>query len=319
MGRKPRIHEPGAVYHVIMRGNARQNVFADDRDRRRLYEIIAASQDRYRHRILAFCLMSNHIHLTILVADIPLSRIMQCISQRYTQWHNSRYRQTGHLFQGRYKAILVDADAFLLELTAYIHLNPVRAGITATAEAYPWSSHGAYLGKETIAWLDPEPVLSLFSSSADTARDLFSRFVAGKADEGRRPEFHGEKNLDSRLLGDTVFAETILIRQDAPRERKPDMDTIIEAVKRLCGVDEERLCAQGQEHMASEARGLAAWATLELGSGKLAELALRVHRNPSTLSCAAKRMESRRRNAPDIAEKISRLCQEVRKVQSFNA
>ncbi|ABK98975.1 REP-associated tyrosine transposase [Pelobacter propionicus] len=319
MGRKTRIHEPGAVYHVIMRGNARQNIFTDDRDRRRLYEIIAASQDRYRHRILAFCLMSNHIHLAIQVADIPLSRIMQCISQRYTQWHNRRHRQTGHLFQGRYKAILVDADAFLLELAAYIHLNPVRAGMTASAEAYPWSSHGAYLGKETVAWIDPEPVLSLFSSSADTARDLFSRFVTERADEGRRPEFHGEKSIDSRLLGDTFFTETILIRQDAPLERKPDMDTIIEAVKRLCGVNEKRLYAQGQEHTASEARSLAAWATLELGSGTLAELALRLRREPSTLSCAAKRMENRRRNDPEIADKISRLCRKLRQVQTFNA
>jgi REP element-mobilizing transposase RayT len=319
MGRKPRIHEPGAVYHVILRGNARQNIFADDRDRNRLYEIIAASLDRYRHRILAFCLMSNHIHLAIQVADIPLSRIMQCISQRYTQWHNWRYRQTGHLFQGRYKAILVDADAFLLELAAYIHLNPVRAGMTASAETYPWSSHGAYLGKESVAWIDPEPVLSLLSPSTDTARDMFSRFVAEKAVEKRRPEFHGEKNIDSRLLGDTSFAETILIRQDAPLERKPGMDTIIAAVKRLCGVDEERLCAQGQEHTSSEARSIAAWATLELGSGTLAELAHWLHREPSTLSCAAKRMESRRRNDPEIAEKISCLCRELQQVQTFKA
>lgn len=304
---------------MILRGNARQNIFTDDRDRHRLYEIVAASLDRFRHRIVAFCLMTNHIHLAIQVADIPLSRIMQSISQRYTQWHNWRYKQAGHLFQGRYKAILVDADAFLLELTAYIHLNPVRAGITPTAEAYPWSSHGAYLGKETIAWLDPEPVLSLLSPSADTARGLFSRFVAERTVEGRRPEFHGEKSLDSRLLGDTAFAETVLIRQNAPLERKPDTDTIIEAVTRLCGVDEERLSAQGQEHTASEARSLAAWATLELGSGKLAELALRVRRNPSTLSCAAKRMENRRRNDPEIADKISRLCRDIRQVQTFKA
>jgi REP element-mobilizing transposase RayT len=302
-----------------MRGNARQDVFADDRDRQRFCEIVAASLDRFHHRILAFCLMTNHIHLAIQVAGIPLSRIMQSISQRYTQWHNWRYRQTGHLFQGRYKAILVDADAFLLELTAYIHLNPVRAGMSATAEAYPWSSHGAYLGRETIAWLDPAPVLSLLSPTVEAAHRLFSTFVAERSAEGRRAEFHGEKSPDSRLLGDSAFVETVLLRQDIPPDRKPDMETIIEAVKRLYGVDEERLRAQGQERIASEARGLAAWATLELGSGKLAELALRLRRNQSTLSCAAKRLECRRRNNPDIAEKISRLCRDVRQVQTFNA
>jgi hypothetical protein len=191
--------------------------------------------------------------------------------------------------------------------------------MTASAEAYPWSSHGAYLEKETVAWIDPTPVLSLLSSSAGTARGLFSRFVTERANEGRRPEFHGKKNIDGRLLGDTFFTETILIRQDAPLERKPDMDTIIEAVKRLCGVDGERLYAQGQEHAASEGRSLAAWATLELGSGTLAELALRLRREPSTLSCAAKRMESRRRNDPEIADKISRLCRKLRQVQTFKA
>jgi hypothetical protein len=213
----------------------------------------------------------------------------------------------------------VDADAFLLELTAYIHLNPVRAGMSATAEAYPWSSHGAYLGRETIAWLDPAPVLSLLSPTVEAAHRLFSTFVAERSAEGRRAEFHGEKSPDSRLLGDSAFVETVLLRQDIPPDRKPDMETIIEAVKRLYGVDEERLRAQGQERIASEARGLAAWATLELGSGKLAELALRLRRNQSTLSCAAKRLECRRRNNPDIAEKISRLCRDVRQVQTFNA
>jgi REP element-mobilizing transposase RayT len=109
MARKPRLHYPGAFYHVILRGNFRQDTFL---------------VERYRYRIHAFCLMSNHVHLAIQVGVVPLSRIMQNFCFRYTRWLNQQQERVGHLFQGRYKAVLLDADSYLLELTRYIHLNP---------------------------------------------------------------------------------------------------------------------------------------------------------------------------------------------------
>ena len=115
MARKPRIHAPSAIYHVLLRGNARQEIFADDKDRYCFYDIFQQSCERYRHRIHAFCLMSNHVHLEIQVAEIALSRIMQNISQRYSQWYNWRHSKFGHVFQGKYKAVMVDADSYLLE------------------------------------------------------------------------------------------------------------------------------------------------------------------------------------------------------------
>ena len=121
MARKPLIHAPGAIYHVILRGDARQDIFSDEKDRYRFYEILQKSCERFLLRIHAFCLMTNHIHLEIQVGDIPLSRIMRNVSLRYTQWHNWRHKKSGHVFQGRYKAVMVDADAFLLGLAAYIH------------------------------------------------------------------------------------------------------------------------------------------------------------------------------------------------------
>ena len=124
MARKPRVYYPGALYHVTLRGNAGQTIFFDNRDRIRFYLFLQEGIERFRHRIHAFCLMSNHLHLAIQVADIPLSRIIQNLSFRYTRWINWRRGQSGHLFRGRYKAVLVDADAYLLELTHYIHLNP---------------------------------------------------------------------------------------------------------------------------------------------------------------------------------------------------
>ena len=163
MARKPRLLYPGALYHAILRGNNGQTIFFDHKDRTRFCLLLQEGIERFGHRIHAFCLMTNHVHLAIQMGGIPLSRIMQNLSFRYTRWANWRQKRSGHLFQGRYKAVLVDADSYLEELTRYIHLNPVRAGIVKEPEDYPWSGHRAYLGLEMIPWLTTDWVLSQFS------------------------------------------------------------------------------------------------------------------------------------------------------------
>ncbi|HDZ62059.1 MAG TPA: transposase, partial [Nitrospirae bacterium] len=124
MARKSRLHYIGAVYHVMVRGNGGQDIFADDEYRCRFHLLLQEGVEKFGHRIHAFCLMGNHVHLAVQVGEKPLSRIMQHLCFRYTQWVNSRQKRVGHLFQGRYKAIVVDADAYLVELVRYIHLNP---------------------------------------------------------------------------------------------------------------------------------------------------------------------------------------------------
>lgn len=315
MPRKPRIHTPGAIYHVILRGNARQDIFSDDKDRYRFYEIIQKSCERFRHRFLAFCLMTNHIHLAVQVGEIPLSRIMQNVSLRYTQWFNWRHKRTGHVFQGRYKAIMVDADAYALELVAYIHLNPVRARISDRPENHRWSSHRAYLGKESLSWLETGSILSQFSKNVRKSRTMFAEFVRERVAEGRREEFHGEKSIDSRIIGDDRFVDIILANTDAVPEQKPDVVSVVTTVKKHYNITDDRLRSQGQERVASEARSLAAWATLELSSGKLSELARYVDRAPSTLTCAVRRLEKRRETDSTLADKMERLRRDLIDVQ----
>ena len=150
MARKPRIHLPGGFYHVILRGNSGQPVFFTDEDCCRFYLLLQEGTCRFGYRIHAFFLMTNHIHLVIQVGAIPLSRGMQNLSFRYARWINWRKKRTGHLFQGRYKAVLVDGDSYLLELIRYIHLNPVRAGMVTDPEEYLLSGHRAYLGIENL-------------------------------------------------------------------------------------------------------------------------------------------------------------------------
>ena len=153
MARKPRLHFSGAVYHVMLRGNAGQSIFLEDEDREHFYALIADGVERFGHRIHGFCLMGNHVHFALQVADVPLSKIMQNISFRYTRWMNKKYGRVGHLFQGRFKAILVEQDTYLLELIRYIHLNPVRAKMVSNIDQYPWSGHASYLGRQVLSWV----------------------------------------------------------------------------------------------------------------------------------------------------------------------
>lgn len=255
--------------------------------------------------------------MVVQVGEVSLSRIMQNVSMRYTQWFNWRRKKSGHVFQGRYKAIMVDGDAYLLELVAYIHLNPVRAHISDRPENHQWSSHRAYLGKESLSWLETGSILSRFSMNVQQARAMFAEFVGDRLADGRREEFHGEKNIDSRIFGDESFVDAVLAEADCLPEQKPDVTAVVAAVKKLYAISDDHLMARSQERLASEARCLAAWATLELSSGKLTELAKYVRRDPSTLTCAVRRLEMRRKKNPLLAEKMEKLRQDLLDVQIF--
>lgn len=154
MARKARIHYPGALYHVILRGNAGEQVFSDDVDRTKFCLLVQEGIERFGHRVHAFCLMSTHVHLAVQVGDGALSRIMQNLAFRYTQWYNRRYGRIGHLFHGRYKANVVEVDSYLVSLVRYIHLNPVRAGMVDRPEEYGWSSHRFSMGAGEVPWLE---------------------------------------------------------------------------------------------------------------------------------------------------------------------
>lgn len=307
MARKPRIHYPGALYHVILRGNAGQDIFFDEKDRCRFYLLLQEGLERYGHRVLAFCLMTNHVHIAIQVGDVPLSRIMQNLCFRYTRWVNWRQKRIGHLFQGRYKAILVDADSYLLELVSYLHLNPVRANQVDLPEDYPWSSHNAYLGKETISWLQAEPVLSLFSQNLVQARHQFSEFVSERRLDGHQCAFYGKGAADRRIMGEDNFVEKVLEQTENMPVQKPGIETVLDVIKQLYDLNDEYLQSPSQERKLCEARSFAAWAVHEMTDAPLTELAARVGRESSSLSASIRRLELRRRKDKAYAEKLADL------------
>lgn len=155
MARPLRIEFPGAIYHVTSRGDRRDAIFVDDEDRGVLLAVLAQACDRFDAQVLSYCLMGNHYHLVLHTRQGNLSLLMRHLNGVYTQRFNRRLDKVGHVFQGRYKAILVDRDNYLLELCRYVELNPVRARIVATAAEWPWSSYLSHTGLlPSPAWLD---------------------------------------------------------------------------------------------------------------------------------------------------------------------
>ena len=253
MARRPRIHHQGALYHVILRGNGKQDIFFDDQDRYRFYLLLQEGVERFQCRIHAFCLMTNHVHLVVQVEDIPLSRIMQNISFRYTRWINWCHNRSGHLFQVRYKAVLVDGDSYLLELVRYVHLNPVRAGIAASPDDYPWTGHKAYCGRETIPWLCSDLALGMLSRKRNAAISAYSAFVSDGIVEGRRGEFHGEGTADSRIFGDEEFVQKLAEKGEQLLVKVSVADVIAVVCGRY-GIEPEMLSLSGKKRALSHVR-----------------------------------------------------------------
>jgi putative transposase len=146
MSRPLRIQFPGALYHVTSRGDRREPIFVDDTDRAALLNVIAQAAQRFDFSALAYCLMGNHYHFVFHTGQANLSRSMRHINGVFTQTFNRRHGKVGHLFQGRFKSILVDRDSYLMEVCRYVELNPVRAGMVDHAQDWPWSSYRAHAG-----------------------------------------------------------------------------------------------------------------------------------------------------------------------------
>jgi REP element-mobilizing transposase RayT len=232
MARPLRIEFPGAVYHVTGRGNQQRTTFEDDADRGLFLAVLARSVDRFDLTLHAYCLMGNHYHLLVETPSAGLGRAMRDVNGVYTQAFNSRHRTVGHLFQGRYKAILVERDAHMLELARYVVLNPVRAGLCKSPDEYRWSSYRATAGLEpvppllTVDWL-----LAQLAGRPARARERYRAFVADGLGVDPFADLRGV------VLGDDEFvAETTAKRSatgEAPRgERRPLRPSLAELFDR---------------------------------------------------------------------------------------
>lgn len=219
MARPLRLDFPGAVHHVTTRGNAQAAIFVDDGDRRSLLGVLDEVVALRNWRCHAYCLMDNHYHLLVETPEGNLSAGMRQLNGVYTQRFNRRHHRVGHLFQGRFKAILVERESHLLELSRYVVLNPVRAGMVAEPAAYPWSSYTATVGLvKRPSWLVVDWIVNQFGADFYTARRLYAQFVA----EGRNTPSPMICLRGQFMLGGTAFAEAMR----AALDRKTNMQEI---------------------------------------------------------------------------------------------
>jgi putative transposase len=211
MSRPLRIEFPGAIYHVTSRGDRREPIFADDADRQALLAVVAQAMQRFDAQVLAYCLMGNHYHFVLHTRQANLSRLMRHVNGVYTQDFNRRHQKVGHLFQGRFKAVLVDRDAYLLEVCRYVELNPVRARMVDDAGAWAWSSYGAHVGLVPVPdWLDCAGLQGhLLGRPAQGAADLrrAAQRYATLVAEGRHVDLWGHALRQQIYLGDAQFVE----------------------------------------------------------------------------------------------------------------
>jgi REP-associated tyrosine transposase len=254
MARPLRIEFAGAVWHVTSRGNEQRSMFRDDQDRRGFLEVLARVVERFHWRLHAFVLMTNHYHLLLETPEPTLSRGMRELNGIYTQRFNRRHKRVGHLLQGRFKSILVEKEAHLLELTRYVVLNPVRAGIVPRPERHRWSNYRATAGLTPAPrWLDACWTVAQFSSDAATATRLYREFVEAGMSSKARPL---ESVRGQVFLGTESFRREMLERvrlaadsEEIPRSQRllqrPSLEEIAQSFRRVLGSEDFLIARKG--------------------------------------------------------------------------
>ena len=279
----------GALHHVMVRGIEKRDLFCSDDDRLDLLGRIGVLAPETGTAIYAWSLMPNHFHLLIRSGPAGLSTFMRRLQTGYAGAFNRRHKRTGHLFQNRFKSILVEEDAYFLELVRYLHLNPLRAGLVGSQEGldtYAWSGHAVLLGNQESTWQNVEFVLGQFGSTVGRARKAYRQFVSEGVSRGHRPELSGgglvrsiggreqvavfkrgreRWQADERVLGSGEFvarvqelAEGRADRLRWPEEIEPALVGILAEVSGELGVDAREVRGRSRERVVSRARAILA-------------------------------------------------------------
>jgi REP-associated tyrosine transposase len=313
MARKPRVHFPGALYHVMARGNQGQAIFTDDADRRRYLELLQESQRRYNYRLYAYVLMGNHIHHLVQVGETPLAKVMQNILFRYTRYWNAKYKKIGHLFQGRYRAILCDKDNYLLELVRYLHLNPVRSKLVQDPDRYRWSSHSAYLAGIGTKWIAVEEVLTLFAKRPTQAVSAYQRFVREGLSVGHRDDLY--EVVEQTYLGGEQFVEKVEERVSDDELNTPVILTWAEVVDAVCkyfGLSPSVALQRGRGRKNAQAKRVMAWIAREVGGFTNQETAKFLRQDAAALSRGIQKLADQFATNRELRRDVEQLCERLR-------
>jgi REP element-mobilizing transposase RayT len=314
MARPLRLEHPGALWHVTARGNERGEVFRDDADRREFLAVLGRTVSIYGWRLHGYVLMGNHYHLLVETPEPTLSRGMRDLNGVTTQRFNRRHGRTGHLFEGRFKAILVERDAHLLELARYLVLNPVRAGLAKSAAAWPWSSYKATAGlAEAPEWLETGWTLEQFGRRPAEARRRFAAFVA----DGRGAGYDPWGQLRGQVfLGSEGFAREVGRRasrkappREVPRAQRepvaPSPEEIAAAFTAARRVTVAEMSAAPRKRLVD--RALLAWALRRRARAPLAGIASILDVGVAQASVLVRKGEALAAEDPKLAAVVERL------------
>ena len=319
MSRPLRIEYPGAYYHVMNRGTARQKIFLNDQDRQRFLDLLGQTCQMWGVRVYAYCLMDNHYHLLVETTDAALSRAMRHLDGIYTQRFNRAHRRDGPLFRGRYRAILIEPEEYFMAVARYIHRNPAEARVGVDISRYRWSSHRWYLDKKRCPeWLNTDCLLSRFGKGRQGV-EAYREFMEGEVEEELR-EFYGGKYLRP-ILGSKDFVERVKEEieervkrdeeiSDARRLLRPGIGQIVSATARVYGKKEEEFRKKRRGH-GNEARAMAMYLCRELGGHRLREIGVVFGLEKySSVSSACLSMKAR-------VEKEKRLARQAKEIKKL--
>ena len=298
MARRPRVFASGLVYHVVARGNRRQAIFHEPRDYRIYLHRLALYRQRFEAIIHAYCLMPNHVHILIQAGPPPLAKLMQSVQQSYTQYFNRTYAAVGHLFQGRYKAFVCHRDPHLVTLVRYIHLNPVRAGLVAGAEEYPYSSHVAYLRGMTTLVVDPALVLNMLGGPA-----AYRKLIVSPGDDSAGPD------PDDPLAESHGPAQRDVTGARTSRLGARPVSMAVRELARRLAIEPEVLATADRDWTVSRARSLIAFVLVRRLGYPVGVVATAFGRRANSVSSLVYRLADRMEADAELraeADKLSR-------------
>ncbi|MCD6453728.1 MAG: transposase [Candidatus Aminicenantes bacterium] len=318
MARPLRIEFEDATYHIIARGHRRESIFLEDRDRYKFLEKLAETHKKYGIKIHCYALMPNHYHIVLTTPFANLSKAIHYLNSSYTNWFRTKYTLVGSILQGRYKSLLVDTDSYLLALSAYVHLNPLKAGLVDELKNFKWTSYRVYLGLEPPApFMDIEKVMGYLSSKKKNKHREYELFVKNQWEK------YKEKNErlfeQGTVVGDESFLERTLKKiktlkkdREIPESKKLsliDLEKVEKAIVEELKIEREELYAKRKGNVW---RKLFIFLLKEFTPLKLREIGKRMGMDYTAVSQSAKRFQKELKKDKGLQEVVERVRRRLR-------
>jgi putative transposase len=304
MTRPKKQHRPGGIHYVVLFGNGGQEIFQDDGDKENFIELLSVARSRCNAEIFAFCLTRRDARLVVRVSDVPVGRLVQRVATQYSRNNHAKYGTAGYLFQHPYRAYLLEGTAHLLDIVRHVHLAPLDMNVTEDLDGYRWCSHRAYMGLESLDWLNTAPVRELLATGTAAGAPEAAAPDAVSAASGGAPGVEGV--ADPEALYRQFMAGSTEGEDQPPRSQLPSddhffswlrrhagkppatvtVDQVIQAVAKKMGVDRKRLLSTSRERRLTLTRALIGWHVTKNQIATLTEVSRQLGRDPSSVYTA---------------------------------